>query len=111
MSGDARTAWSHTNLSREQEAKGVNMSDDDTIHGVPRPFFFQAIVNGESYGFDLEEIALTYAYRKLCGIEPVFVNPITLKEFHPKTRARMIAQLEGLVEQSLLPRKLSLAWR
>ena len=87
------------------------MSDDDTIHGVPRPYFFQAVVNGEPYGFDLEDIALTYAYRKLRGVEPVFVNPITLKEFHPKTRARMIEQLESLVERSLLPRKLSLAWR
>ena len=113
MSGDARIAWSSANLSRAEEAKGAAMSldGDDTIHGVPRPYFFQAIVNGESYGFDLEDIALTYTYRKLCGMEPIFVNPITLKEFHPKTRARMIQQLESLVESSLLPRKLSLAWR
>ena len=111
MSSDARTAWSHTNLSRGQEAKGASMSDDDTIHGVPRPYFFQAIVNGEPYGFDLEDVALICAYRKLRGVEPVFVNPITLKEFHPKTRARMIEQLEALVENALLPRELSLAWR
>jgi hypothetical protein len=87
------------------------MLDDDTIHGVPRHYFFQAIVNGEPYGFDLEDVALICAYRKLRGVEPVFVNPITLKEFHPKTRARMIEQMETLIENDLLPHKLSLAWR
>ena len=84
---------------------------DETINGIPIPFYFQATVKGEPYGFDLRDCAVTYAYRKQHGVEPVFINPVTLKEFHRKTRRRMIDQLEALISIALLPRELSVAWR
>lgn len=84
--------------------------ETEKVHSIPDWAFFTAQVNGLTYGLDLRELAVKYAYRKLHGIQPVAVNPVTLSEWNPRTRLRMVEQLDQLVDQGHLPKQLLAGW-
>ena len=85
--------------------------DADEIYGMPRWAFFQAKVQGETYGFDLRDCAKSYAYRKVLGYQPAVVNPVTKAEWNPRTLARMCERLDRLVDEGHVPQQLSVGWR
>lgn len=80
------------------------------IDGMPDWSFFFARVNGETYGFDLRNMAQTYEWRARTGLSPVMINPVTLKAFHARTRAKMIERFEALVDAGLLAHELRPGW-
>ena len=96
--------------SRPQESK-MTQDDEALMYGIcPRWAFFEAIVNGEPYVFDLRDVAVQYAIRKQHDMQPIQINPVTMKPFNPKTRARLFERLDKLVDQGRLPSELSVGW-
>ena len=80
------------------------------IDSMPDWSFFFAKVNGERYGFDLRNMAQTYEWRARTGIAPVMINPVTLKAFHGRTRAKLVQRFEVLVNEGFLSNELRPGW-
>ena len=72
---------------------------------------FIASVKNEEFGFSLNNLAWCFAIRRIQGIEPIYINPITEKQFDQRTLKRIFAKLDELVKADLLPEPLSFGWR
>ena len=83
----------------------------DMVDNMPPWCFFYAKVNGETYGFDLRDMAQKYSYRAQHGEEPVMINPVTLKEFHARTRTKLARRLDALVDEGLIPKEQRVGWQ
>lgn len=79
-------------------------------NSLPEWDIFFAHVKGGEIGFSLSNLALCFAHRKLEGMDPVYINPLTLRQFNKRTLRRMVARFEELVQADLLPKPLSFAW-
>ena len=64
--------------------------DEDMMFGIcPRWAYFEATVGGEPYVFDLRDIAVKYRFRHENDLQPIHINPVTMKPFNPKTLNRL----------------------
>ena len=86
------------------------MQDPSMIESMPDWSFFFAKVNGETFGFDLRNMAQTYEWRARTGESPIMINPVTLKAFHGRTQAKLIERFEVLVDAGLLSHELRPGW-
>lgn len=84
--------------------------DDECEYGMPRWALFVTTVRREKFGFDLRNVAECFAYRRAHDIEPVYINPITMKPFHQRTCANILSRLDTLVDRGLLPTELRVGW-
>ena len=88
------------------------MDEEEIMYGIcPKWAFFEAIIAGEAYVFDLRDVATQYAIRRKNEVEPVHINPVTMAPFHPKTRNRMFKRFDLLLDEGRLPRELSIGWQ
>ena len=100
------------NAQKSSRAPEEKMGDEDPsmIEDMPEWSFFFAQVNGEIFGFDLRDMAQKYEWRARTGETPVMINPITLKAFHGRTRAKLVQRFEALVNEGLLSNELRPGW-
>ena len=83
---------------------------DDLVHGIPKAYYIEASVGGKTYGYDLEDLATKFELRHRKRIEPVHLNPVTMKEFYPRTMKRIADRLDSLVDKGLIPSELRSGW-
>ena len=81
------------------------------MHTMPDWSFFYATVHGQKYGFDLREMAEKYSHRARAGEQPVMINPVTLKAWHGRTRAKLAERLDALVDAGLIPHEQQVGWQ
>jgi hypothetical protein len=81
------------------------------VDSLPDWAIFLAVVKNEKFGFDLVDLALNFAQRKVHKFEPVMINPVTEKRFDGRTRRRLVKRFEALVQQELIPEELSIGWK
>ena len=81
------------------------------VNGMPDWSFFFAKVQGRTFGFDLRDMAEKYSLRARAGETPVMINPVTLKAFHGRTRAKLADRLDALVDAGLIPQEQKVGWQ
>ena len=96
-------------MNAQHSSLGIDQMNEDPIV-IPEWAFFKATVNGDPYGFDLRDCATAFYTRQKHGMEPVLINPVTMAQWRPRSRNRLVAQLDKLVDTGRLPSELRAGW-